>query len=197
MLYDLDLARLKKVKTGIEYNGWKYDSHPYLDSLDAGKTIEVAYIKGPAVINWIHTTKHEVQTFEEERKKAMPRGIVLLIYYNYEKTPSVQVPLADFFCDGLNGKCSHYSNIFFEHVPESYNCFIPMPFEKSCRVCVRNDTELDTFYSSHVEYENLDSWDSSLGYFHATYKRSSFKLTPDRVFNAFKLNDCSGHLIGR
>lgn len=196
-MLNLSLAKIKKIKSGMSFNGWRYDSHPYLESLDAGKTIEVAYIKGPAVINWIHISKHEVQTFEEERKKCMPRGIVLLIYYNDEEIPAVQVPLADFFCDGLNGKCSHFSNIFFEHVPESYNCFIPIPFEKSCRVCLRNDTDFDTSNSSHVEYEELKKWDDSLGYFHATYDRVLLKLKQDTVMNVFKLNDCSGHIIGR
>jgi len=194
---NLNLAKIKKIKTGMSFGGWCYDSHPYLDSLDAGKTIEVANIKGPAVINWIHILKHEVQSLEDERKKAMPRGIVLLVYYNDEEIPSVQVPLADFFCDGVNGKCAHFSNIFFEHVPESYNCFIPMPFEKSCRVCLRNDTKFDTWSSSHVEYEQLEDWDDSLGYFHSTYNRVSFKLNPDLVLNIFKLSNCSGHIIGR
>ena len=194
---NFDLARIKKIKTGMSFNGWCYDSHPYLDSLDAGKTIEVANIKGPAVINWIHVVRHEFPYGEIERKEALPRGIVLLIYYNDKELPSVQVPLADFFCDGLNGKCSHYSNIFFEHVPGSYNCFIPVPFEKSCRVCLRNDTSLDTFSYSHIEYQELEKWDNSLGYFHATYERISFKLVNDKIFNVFKLDDCSGHLIGR
>lgn len=194
---DLDIARIKDIKTKMSNGGWRYDTHPYMDGLDANKTIEIAYIKGPAVIKCIHVTKHEIMDFLGNRRKYMPRGIVLLIYYDDMKEPAVQVPLADFFCDGLNGKTDHFSNIFFEHAPESYNCYILMPFKKSCKVCLRNDTPFDTMSYSYVEYEELDNWDDSLGYFHATYKKILFQLKDDTILNLFKISDNRGHIIGR
>lgn len=156
---DLDMTRIKYVKTGMSNGGWCYDSHPYLKSLDAKSTIEIANIKGPAVIKCIHTIKHEVLDFVGKKKKYVPRGVVLLIYYDDEEVPGIEVPLADFFCDGLNGKAGHFSNIFFEHGPESYNCYISMPFKKSCRVCLRNDTSFNIMNYSYVEYEELEKWD--------------------------------------
>ena len=193
----LDMARIKSIKTGMCNGGWNYDSHPYIESLDSKKTIEIAYIEGPATVNCIHVVKHEIVDRSGERGKYVSRGIVLLIYYNDEKTPAVEVPLADFFCDGLNGRTGHFSNIFFENSPESYNCYIMMPFEKSCRVCLRNDTSFDIMNYSYVEYEKLQKWDDSFGYFHATYNRIPFQLKPDTLLDIFDLKDCSGHILGR
>jgi len=194
---DIEIAKIKKLKSGMFNGGWCYDSHPYLASLDAGKVIEIANIKGPAVIKSIFTTKHEVSGLDEERTISMARGIVLLIYYNDEKEPAVEVPLADFFCDGCNSKTGHFSNIFIEHTPEAYMAFFPIPFEKSCRVCLRNDTPFDTGNYSFVEYEKLEKWDDSLGYFHSTYTRIPFQSTPKTIQKIFELNGCSGHIIGQ
>ena len=193
----LEMTRIKNLKTGMTNGGWCYDSHPYLESLDAKKTIEIATIEGPAVIKCIHIVKHEITDFLGKRRKYVPRGIVLLIYYNDKKNPAVEVPLADFFCDGLNGKTDCFSNIFFENGPGSYNCYIEMPFEKSCRICLRNDTPFNIMSYSYVEYEELEKWDSSLGYFHATYNRIPFKLKEDTLLELFKLEGCSGHILGR
>lgn len=194
---DIDIARVKKLKSGMHNGGWCHDSHPYLASLDAGKVIEIANIEGPAVIKSIFTTKHEIFGLDREKTMSMPRGIVLLIYYNDEKEPAVEVPLADFFCDGCNSKTGHFSNIFIEHTPEAYMAFFPIPFEKSCRVCLRNDTPFDTANYSFVQYEKLDKWDDSLGYFHSTYRRIPFQSTPKTIGKVFELNDCSGHIIGQ
>jgi len=194
---DLELAKIKNVKTGMSNGGWGYDTHKYLEPLDAGKTMEIADIKGPAVIKSIMTTKHDVFTTDKEIKKSVPRGIVLLIYYNGSDEPSVEVPLADFFCDGCNGKSDYFTNIFIENTHESYMCYFPIPFEKSCRVCLRNDTKFNLGNSSFVQFEELDNWDKTLGYFHSTYKRTSFQSTPETILPVFKLEDCSGHFIGQ
>jgi hypothetical protein len=159
---DMEIAKIKKLESGIFNGGWCYDTYPYLASLDAGKVIEIANIKWPAMIKSIFTIKYDISGLDRERTISMARGIVLLIYYNDEKEPAVEVPLVDFFCDGCNSKAGHFSSIFVEHTPEAYMAFSPIPFEKSCRVCLRNDTPFDTSNYSFVEYEELDRWDDSL-----------------------------------
>ncbi len=194
------LAKIKnKNGFGSCNGGWAYDAYPEIETLDAGKSIEIANIDGPAVITNIHSTQHFIPDSklpEDERKSMSARGVVLEIYYNDSSTSAVRVPLGDFFADGCGGKALHFSSLFVEKAPESYNCFIPMPFEKSARVILRNDTPYDLANYSFVEFERLPYWDKSLGYFHATWKRFAFQLHGESDQHFFHI-DGTGHLIGR
>jgi len=44
--------------TGFSNGGWKYDRYKNLESLDAGKSMVVADLKGPGMITHIDTTRH-------------------------------------------------------------------------------------------------------------------------------------------
>jgi hypothetical protein len=199
----LELCTIKPDRrTGFSNGGWAYDAYPELETLDAYTSITIAEIEGPAVITCIHTIQHllleksDPGENETERKSKAARGMLLEIYFNGVQSPSVKVPLADFFADGCCGQADNFGNNFVEKAPHSYNCFIPMPFEKSAKVVLTNETDRDYKNYSFVEYESLPSWDSGLGYFHATWKRFAFQLSNITDINFFHVEGC-GHLIGR
>lgn len=204
-----DIARIKAGHSfGATNGGWAYDAYPDLETLDAGKAITIADITGPAVITHIHTTQHIIpksggpfhladDTLDENARKALAaRGIILEIYYNGDPVPAVRVPLGDFFADGCGGRAQHFSTPFVEKAPESYNCFIPMPFEDSTRVILRNETPVNLGNYSFVEFERLPAWETTLGYFHAAWKRFAFQLH-GKTDQPFLHIDGTGHLIGR
>lgn len=199
-----DLCRLKSRKTTMSNGGWAYDAYPDLETLDAFSRITIADLKGPGVITCIHSTQHftpdEPDIFPQglafEKKAYAARGIILEIYYNDVPTPAVRVPLADFFGDGCCGQALHFGNQFIEKAPESYNCFIPMPFEKSVKVVLVNETKYNYSNYSFVEYEQLPEWENHFGYFHATWERTSFQLNTQTRLPALHI-DGSGHLLGR
>ena len=64
-----NIAKIINRKTRMSNGGWDYDTHKYLEPLDSGKTIEIANIKGPAIIKSIMTTKHDVFTTDGRKKK--------------------------------------------------------------------------------------------------------------------------------
>jgi hypothetical protein len=191
---------------GMSNGGWAYDAYPELETLDAGRAITIAQIEGPGVITQIHTTQHIIPKNEfwqvndeipEPRRKALAaRGVVIEVYYNGATEPAVRVPLGDFFADGCGGRAQHFSTPFVEKAPESYNCFIPMPFAHSARVVLRNDTPFNLGNYSFVEFEQLPAWDESLGYFHAAWQRDAFQLHGDTDQPFFHVDGC-GHLVGR
>jgi hypothetical protein len=185
--------------------GWAYDAYPELETLDAFTAITVADIKGPGVITCIHTIQHLILENNQgdprpingaQRKTLLARGIILEIYYNGYKIPSVRVPLGDFFADGCGGQAQPYGSLYLEKTPKSYNCFIPMPFEKSARVVLVNETEYDLADYTFVEYEQIPEWSGDFGYFHATWKRFPLQLTPETDVSFFHVDGC-GHLLGR
>jgi len=195
-----DIAVLRPDATfGARNGGWAYDAYPEMETLDKGRAITIAEIEGPAVITNLHTTQHWIHDdalTPDERRALTSRGVLLEITFDEHPAPSVRVPLADFFADGCCGRAQHFSTPFVEKAPESYNCFLPMPFARSARVVLRNETSYNLGNYSFVEFETLPEWDARLGYFHATWNRFAFPLYADTDQSFFHV-DGSGHLVGR
>jgi len=186
----MDLPVIKKdIKTGFSNGGWHLDRYQDLDPLNAHHGIVIADLEGPGVIRHIHTTRHY-------QPDITTRGVVLLIYYDGAETPAVQCPLGDFFGDGCNGKSMDFTTPLIECAPGSYNTYIPMPFKKSAKVVLRNDTDVRLDNYSYVEWEPLEQWNAALGYFHATYQRRTFQLTNETRETFFHTRG-AGHLLGR
>lgn len=195
------IALLKRNhRSGMTNGGWNYDAYPELETLDAGRTITIGEIEGPAVITNIHCTQHLMIRrkgwINDEERALVTRGVVLEIYFDGVPTPAVRVPLADFFADGCLGIAEEFSSLFVEKAPGTYNCFIPMPFKESARVLLRNETQFDLMNYSFVEFERLPEWNDDYGYFHATWDRAAFQLHAFTDHTFFKVDAC-GHLIGR
>ncbi len=192
-----ELAKIESRRRSFCANGgWCYDAYPELEPLDAGKSVVIADMNGPAVITCFHITQHFYLLQDPNRKAIAARGLILEIYYNGVPVPAVRVPLGDFFADGLAGEAVHFSSNFVEKAPESYNCYIPMPFEKSAKIVLINETGYDLMSYSFAEYESLPEWDDTYGYFHATWSRSGFQLNNGTCRNMFYVEG-EGHLIGR
>ncbi|MDI3473230.1 MAG: hypothetical protein PWQ20_1858, partial [Thermotogaceae bacterium] len=103
--------------------GWKV--RPCID-LKAGETTTLADIKGPGVIQHIWIT---VDT------KAY-RDCVLRFYWDDEETPSVEVPLGDFFvnCHGLRYNVNSLPIVV--NPAGGFNSYWPMPFRKSAKITI-------------------------------------------------------------
>jgi hypothetical protein len=179
------------LETGFTNAAWNHDRYADLPSLDAHKSITMADLKGPGIINHIHVARHLLQP-----KELVARGAVLQIWFDDAKEPAVQCPLADFFGDGCNGDSMNFSSPLIECSPGSYNAYFPMPFKSRARVVLRNDTDVDMKGYSYVEWENLPEWNDKLGYFHAAFNRKCFQLTKDTSEVLFQVEG-TGHLIGR
>ena len=199
MTFD-NIARIQKDRrTGMTNGGWAYDAYPELETLNAGRAITIGAIEGPAVITLIHSTQHLMTNDAEwipDENRIVARGVILEIYFDDSPTPSVSVPLADFFADGCNGRGKNFGSRFVEKAPGSYNCYIPMPFARNARVMLKNETALDLMNYSFVEFERLPHWEPDLGYFHATWRRFAFQLHGQSNQAFFHADGC-GHLLGR
>jgi len=177
-----------KTKFGMQNAGWCYDAYPELKPLFPKTSVEIANIKGPAVIKCLHIT----QPLSTPQHK---RGVIIEAFFDDAAEPAIRTPLSDFFADGLGGLSVHFSTPFVEKLPESYNCYMPMPFAKSARIVLTNETDTYCMFYSFVEYESLPEWDQKLGYLHARWRRTAFQLTPNTVWNVIDIEG-SGHLVG-
>ena len=155
--------------------------------IPAGATARLADIKGPGVITMFWATI-------ASSDKYFLRRIVLRMYWDGEKNPSVEVPIGDFFGTGFQYK--QWVSPFIGMSSGGYYSYFPMPFNTSARVEVTNETgqPIPSFYY-HIDYHKLSTpLDSTVAYFHATWHREA---RTDRSQHYTLLEaEGEGHLIG-
>ena len=104
------------------------------------------------------------------------------MFWDDEPTPSVNVPLVDFFCDpaGLREEV----NTALVNKRRGFNCYFPMPFRRSARVELVYDGPLSPGEPlwrimpcySYVMYRTLEKVDDDRGYFHAAWRQEALLL---------------------
>ena len=98
------------------------------------------------------------------------RFSIIRIYWDDEKTPSVEAPVGDFFCMGW-GKYAPLQSLAITVNPGSaFNCYWTMPFRKKCRITMENIDEEDMYLYYQVDY-TLTEVPSDAAYFHAQFRR--------------------------
>lgn len=113
------------------------------ESLKAGSSVVLMNYKGSGVIRRIWLTV-------SPRYPEMLRSLTISIFWDGETKAAVQAPLGDFF--GIaHGQLSSFESALFSN-PEglSFNCIIPMPFQREARVILTNESDKDV---THVFYE--------------------------------------------
>jgi hypothetical protein len=98
------------------------------------------------------------------------RYSILRFYWDDETTPSIEVPVGDFFCMGW-GKFAPVTSLAVVVNPGSgMNCYWPMPFRKKCRITMENMDNDDMVLYYQVDY-TLTEVPKDAGYFHAQFRR--------------------------
>jgi hypothetical protein len=100
------------------------------------------------------------------------RFLVFRIYWDDETSPSVEVPIADFFCMAW-GKYAPINSLPITVNPGSaFNSYWPMPFRKHCRMTVENLNKENVVLFYQVDY-TLTDVPKDAAYFHAQFRRSN------------------------
>ncbi|HXY39750.1 MAG TPA: glycoside hydrolase family 172 protein, partial [Vicinamibacteria bacterium] len=100
------------------------------------------------------------------------RYTILRFYWDGEATPSVEVPLGDFFASGW-GRYAQISSLPVAVNPGSaFNSYWEMPFRRSFRITAENlaDEEVTLYYQ--VTYALTDV-PADAAYFHAQFRRTN------------------------
>jgi len=143
--------------------GWKVS--PFYKP-KASETLTIADIDGPGVIRhiWIATESSWVGN---------GRACVLRFYWDHEDTPSVEVPLTDFFAVGNDRFAPVSSLAVIVNPMAALNCYWPMPFRRHAKVTFTNDLSRDLgLLTYQIDYE-LTEIPGDIGYFHAQWRRAT------------------------
>ena len=152
--------------------GWKVN--PFFKP-KAGETVTLMDVDGPGVIQHIWMATHLKEPGEG-------RSYVLRFYWDGEETPSIEVPMTDFFTVG-HDIVSRVNSLAVVVVPEaSLNCYWPMPFRRHARVTFTNESDKDmTNLAFQITYAETDVAENA-GYFHAQWRRAvTDRANPDYV----------------
>ncbi|MEO6851741.1 MAG: glycoside hydrolase family 172 protein [Mucilaginibacter sp.] len=98
------------------------------------------------------------------------RFSILRFYWDDETTPSVEVPVGDFFCMGWNKYAPVQSLAVVVNPGSAFNCYWPMLFRKKCRITMENIDNSDMVLYYQVDY-TLTDVPKDAGYFHAQFRR--------------------------
>jgi Protein of unknown function (DUF2961) len=97
----------------------------------------------------------------------------LRMYWDGEKDPSVEAPIGDFFGMG-HGVDKPFISLPVRVTSDGRgrNCYWPMPFRKSARITVSNDSSerCNAFYY-YIDWQKRDSLPKDTAYFHAMYRQ--------------------------
>lgn len=155
----------------------------------------LAELKGPGVIRHVWLTFPEAApNWLAEQGGARPDEIVLRIFWDGAERPAVEAPVGDFFACGFGERREVRSFMVQVEGADSYNCFWPMPFYRSARIELANESEkpLDSTYFQ-IDWEERQLLDRT-PYFCAQY-RQEFPATSSSYYTVAEIQG-EGHYVG-
>ena len=128
---------------------------------------------GPGVIThiWLTFLSPEPQAWAKQGS-ANHQELLLRIYWDGNSRPGVEAPVGDFFA-GCFGKRSEVISLpVVVEGGDSYNCFWRMPFRKSARIEIVNQSAkpLSLLYYN-IDWIKLDKLPKNTPYFYAQYRQ--------------------------
>ena len=157
-------------------------------TLETGKKVEVLNTNGSGIVRrmWLSGTI--------PRSADQMQHVRIEMYWDGSKTPAVSAPIGDFFGLGL-GKSKAYKNALFSN-PEgrSFNFTIPMPFKKSAKIVLVNESNSHALIWYDINY-TLEKVPKDAMYFHAYWNHVS-KTTLGTDYEILPTLKGKGRFIG-
>jgi hypothetical protein len=159
-----------------------------LRGVDPGQTLTLMDYKGAGMIRrfWV--------TIAPRSHKEIHRQAILRMYWDGEETPSVEVPIGDFFGVGF-GEQKDYISLPLNETSGGYNCYWPMPFHKSAKWTITNmsKTKIDAFYYN-IDFTGYDKLPKDMMHFHAQWRRENPTIK-DKNYTILEASG-RGHFVG-
>jgi len=106
------------------------------------------------------------------------RKVLLRMLWDGEQSPSVEVPVGDFFGVGHGAVGSFYSlplSMYAADHPArpARNCWFPMPYSEGAKFELVNECDVPYVHYFYIDYEEHKSITDDLGRFHAQWRREN------------------------
>ncbi|MGH7480875.1 MAG: glycoside hydrolase family 172 protein [Longimicrobiales bacterium] len=131
-----------------------------------GETLVLVDHEGAGVVRrwWL--------TIAPRENREILRHLIVRCYWDGESSPSVEVPVADFFGMGF-GEWKDFVSLPLNMTSGGYNAYWPMPFRRRARITVENTgtVPVESFYYN-VDIRTFDGLPDDALYFHAQYRQT-------------------------
>ncbi len=159
---DYDAARASSTNPDLARNN---DAR----GIDPGGELVLADLEGPGVVTQFWHTINTPNPF-------YGRELVLKIYYDNRDTPSVAVPLGDFFVQphGYVHRDFTSDPVVVSSYGRSRTCYWRMPFRQRLRMTVVNESDTHRVSGLYwqVNWQRRDTLPDDTVYFHARYQQA-------------------------
>lgn len=139
--------------------GWKVS--PSVEILP-GETFTMGDIQGPGAIQHIWLTCHPT----------LWRNLIIRMYWDDEKEPSVEVPVGDLFCNGWGERSDVNSIPVAVNPAGGMNSYWQMPFRKQARLTMESRAPEKAVLYYQIDYTLTDIPEDE-AYFHAQWRRTN------------------------
>lgn len=135
------------------------------DHIKAGESVDLVDLEGSGTVRRIWLTL-------SNRSPEMLRSLRIEMFWDGSRKPAVSAPLGDFFGVGLGQRLPFESALFSDPEGRSFNCFIPMPFKKSAKITIFNDSDEDLIALFYEVDILLEEHGEGMLYFHTYWSRA-------------------------
>ncbi|HEU4752495.1 MAG TPA: glycoside hydrolase family 172 protein, partial [Armatimonadota bacterium] len=122
------------------------------------------------------------------------RWLILRMYWDGEKEPSVECPVGDFFANGWGRFAQVNSLPVCVNPGSAMNCYWEMPFRKSAKITIKNIGEEQARLYYQIDY-TLTEVPKDAAYFHAQFRRVN-PLPYKQVYTIVDGIRGQGHYVG-
>lgn len=153
--------------------------------ISPGEKKIITDVQGPGCITHIWMT---MAPLEGQLEEFLYRKVVLRLFWDDEVSPSVEVPIGDFFGMG-HGITKNYVSAPLQMAPEdgqAMNCFFPMPFDSRAKVEIESNANHSIKFYFYIDYEEYSEPNETMLRFHAKWNRELTKgIDSSEVSNAY------------
>ena len=161
------MARLRNYRSrrssSWDRSGGNADAMP----IEPGGTLTLLDAEGAGVVTHVWFT---INSSDRMHLK----NLVLRAWWDGEATPSVEVPIGDFFGLGLGEYVLYQSALVAVAPVKALNAYFQMPFAGAARMTLTNESGIraNGVYFA-IDYVTLDGLPAEVGRFHAQYRQAA------------------------
>lgn len=131
-----------------------------------GQTLTLMDVQGSGTVRRMWATLWD-------RSPEALRGLKIEAYWDGAATPAVRAPFGDFFCHSLGHMATFENDCFASPEGRSFNCFVAMPFKKSAKILLINESEKDNGIYYDIAATLGDDHGDDMLYFHTFWRREN------------------------
>ena len=154
----------------------------------AGETVSLCNIGEAGTIRhiWMTGQFKDSKGDSPDRMKLL-RSTIIRAYWDGQEYPSIECPLGDFMGLSHSKVTSYQSAVHSIGEKVALNFWLPMPFTKSAKITLTNDSDIDFVLFYQIDYTINDQHNNDVGRLHVCFRRENptnkkvdFEILPQR-----------------